>query len=159
MTPPWLPGLVRLADFGGDWDRYLEAAYELYLQDFVRTRPTWEGRALGRKRHPVEGGKEATFWHLVSSGPIEDDRLPDLRRLERIRWPRAIIDHAFETSVLVWENVRRNDQRVCLWLEADDFLVVLAKRPRYSLLWTAYPVDRDHTRRKLRREYENAQKS
>jgi hypothetical protein len=159
MTPPpWLPDLVRLSDHGGDWDRYLGATYEIYRQDFEVSRPTFEGRPLAAKRHPISRGKEATFWHIVSSGPIEEERLPDLRRFERIRWPRAIIDHASEPAVLVWETLRRRDRRVCLWLESTDYLVVLARRSGYDLLWTAYPVDRDHTRRKLRKDYERAQK-
>lgn len=158
MRPTWLPDLVRFVDHDGDWDRYLEATYEIYLQDFVHSKPTFEGRTLALKRHPVSGGKEATFWHLVSSGPIEDDRLPDFRRFERIGWPRAIIDHAADPSVLVWENERRGDRRACLWLPAADYLVVLAKRSTYTLLWTAYPADREHTKRKLRAEYEEARK-
>ncbi len=159
MTPPWLPALVRLADYDGDWDRYLDATYDLYRRDLVLSRPVFEGRRLALKRHPVARGKDATFWHIVSSGPVEDDRLPDLRRFERIRWPRAIIDHTADPAVLIWENVRRRDRRVCLWVPAADYLVVLAKRSTYTLLWTAYPVDREHTRRKLRAEYERAQKS
>lgn len=158
MTPPWLPALVRLADYDGDWDRYLEATYEVYRRDFVFSRPVFEGERLALKRHPVDRGKDATFWHIVSSGPIEDDRLPDLRRFERIGWPRAIIANVSDPAVLVWENVRRSDRRVCLWLPAADYLVVLAKRPTYTLLWTAYPTDRAHTRSKLRKEYEMAKK-
>ena len=61
--------------------------------------------------------------------------------------------------MLAWENVRRSDRRVCLWVPAADYLVVLAKRSAYTLLWTAYPVDREHTRRKLRAEYGRAQNS
>jgi hypothetical protein len=82
----------------------------------------------------------------------------DLRHRE-IGWPRAIIDNASDPAVLVWENVRRSDRRVCLWLPAADYLVVLAKRQTYTLFWTAYPTDREHTRSKLRREYGRAQKS
>ncbi|MNH30689.1 hypothetical protein D3C79_909980 [compost metagenome] len=45
-------------------------------------------KRLGLKRHPVIQGKEATFWHMISEGNDEAERLPDLRRCERIRWPR-----------------------------------------------------------------------
>jgi len=159
MIPLWLPALVRLVDFDGDWDCYLEATYEVYRRDFVLSRAVFGGERLALKRHPVAHGKDATFWHIVSSGSVEDDRLPDLRRFERICWPRAIIDNASDPAVLVWENVRRSDRRVCLWLPGADYLVVLAKRSTYTLLWTAYPTDREHTRSRLRKEYEGAQKS
>lgn len=35
-------------------------------------------------------GKEATFWHMIQEGRIEEDRTPDIRRCERIRWPKPI---------------------------------------------------------------------
>ncbi len=158
MTPPWLPDLVRFEDYGGDWARYLDAAYEVYRRDFVIFKASFEGRRVSLKRHPIHRGKDATFWHIVSSGAVEADRLPDLRRFERIGWPRAIIDHASDPNVLVWENTRRGDRRVCLWLPPADYLVVLAKRSTYTLLWTAYRVEREHTKRKLRKEYEQALK-
>lgn len=43
------------------------------------------------------------------------------------------------------------------WLVASEHvhhLVVLDDRGDYVLLWTAYPVEQDHGRRKLRRRYE-----
>ena len=80
--------------------------------------------------------------------------MPDLRRCERIRWPRPIIDHGAEPVIRVWENERKGERRICLWLENADYLVVLARRRGYVLLWTAYPVTQPHRRRKLLREYE-----
>ena len=94
----------------------------------------------------------------MQEGQIEEDRTPDLRRCERIGWLRAIIDNADDDRVKVWENERTGtkgrERSVLLWLEEEDFLVVLGKRAGYYLLVTAYQTNRDHTRRKLRREYE-----
>jgi hypothetical protein len=89
LPPDWLPELVTLQDYGGDWVRYLEAIYGHFRQDLVLTPPAYPGRRFALKRHPLVQGKEATFWHLISEGRVEADRLPDLRRCERIRWPRA----------------------------------------------------------------------
>jgi hypothetical protein len=99
-------------------------------------------------------GKEATFWHLISEGELESDRLPDLRRCERIRWPRPVIEHTTEPVIKVWENERGSEKRVCLWLESAEYLVVLARRKSYVLIWTAFPVTEAHRKRKLQREYE-----
>jgi hypothetical protein len=107
------------------------------------------------KRHPVIQNKEATFWHLLSEGMIEENRLPDLRRCERIRWPRPIIEHEKDSRIKMWENKRGQEIRICLWLEDREYLVVLAKRTGYILLWTAYPVIENHRKRKLQREYDN----
>lgn len=152
--PTWLPALIRLADSNGDWNRYVEMVYRYFRQDFIRNPLMFAGQPIQLKRHPMEQGKEAVFWHLVSEGEIEADRLPDLRRCERIRWVRPIIEHAATDSVKVWENTRKGEIRICLWCEEAEFLVILAKRSTYYLLWTAYPIVEEHRKRKLRKEYE-----
>jgi hypothetical protein len=159
MTPPpWLPALVTLADHGGDPDAYLAALYGFFTADFITTRPRFRGETLALKRHPMSRGKEATFWHVISEGATEDERLLDMRRCERIRWPRPVIEHEAEPVVRVWKNQRGCDERICLWLEAAEYLIVLARREKYLLLWTAYPVIEPHRKRKLQREYDEASK-
>jgi hypothetical protein len=153
-TPDWLPPLVLLGSHSGNWNHYVEALYRYYKQDFVDSQPVFRGLAVQRKVTPVEQGKEASFWHLISEGKKEADRIPDMRRCERIRWPRPVVEHVDEPSIKVWENKRGRDTRICIWFEAIEYLVVLAVRRGYYLLWTAYPVTRPHTKRNLRREYE-----
>lgn len=154
----WLPEFVLLNDFGGDWQRYLDAVYGIFHQDFIASPPaTFEGKRFALKRHPLEQGKEATFWHLISEGVVEAERLPDLRRCERIRWPRAFIE-AEEHCVRKWRNKRGNDERIVLALDDFSYVVILADRGEYVLLWTAYTIGPEHRREKLRREYEAFQK-
>ena len=158
-TLEWLPPLVLFGDYGGDWDAYLIAIYAYFKQDFVDSKPAFEGRRLGLKRHPLTHGKEATFWHMIQEGGIEDERTPDLRRCERIRWPRPIIEHANAPAVKVWRNQRGREERVCLWFAEEDYLVILADRGDYILPWTAYLVEQPHRKRKLLKEYEDYQRS
>ena len=153
-TLAWLPPLVLLNDHGGDWAAYVEALYAHFRQDFVDSQPLFRGRRLGLKRHPLSQGKEATFWHMTSEGTDEATRTPDLRRCERIRWPRPTIEHADEATVKVWVASRHREDRIHIWLEQDGYLVVLADRGDYLLPWTAFPIEREHTRRKLQKEYE-----
>jgi hypothetical protein len=150
----WLPPLICLPDCGGNWDRYVEALYRHFKRDFVDTHPSFRGVRVSFMRRPMDQGKVATFWHLISEGEVESERLPDLRRCERIRWPRAIIEHPDDASIKVWENERRGDTRICLWLESEEYLVVLGKHKDYRLLLTAYLVRKEHSKRKLQREYE-----
>ena len=152
--PTWLPPLVLLSDYEGDWNRYLNALYSYFESDFLRPRPRFRGQRLGLKRHPLLDGKEATFWHMISEGRSEASRHPDLRRCERIRWPRAVIENADDSAVKVWETTRRQERRICLWLEEQEYLVVLADRRGYLLPWTAYMVTYGHRKRKLREEFE-----
>ena len=157
-APDWLPALITLDQHGGRWDTYEPAVYAVFKADFIDTVPFFRGMRIGLRRHPMYNNREWAFWHVVQEGDVEEDRTPDLRRCERISWLRAIIDHAEDTRVLVWENERRGKRRVLLWLESHDFLVILGPRNgEYAMLLTAYPTDRGHTRRKLQKEYEQAQ--
>lgn len=66
------------------WTKISPAKKEFYL-DFLDSKPVFQGRRLGLKRHPLSQGKEATFWHMISEGTTEEKRTPDFRRCERIR--------------------------------------------------------------------------
>lgn len=152
--PDWLPQLVLFGDCGGDWPRYLEVLYDHFRRDFVNDKPSFQGVKLALKRHPVIDGKEATFWHFISEGDDEAERLPDLRRCERIRWPRPVIEAADSPDVKVWREARAGETRIHLWVESAEYLVVLAERRGYLLPWTAYPVVRDHSKANLRKRWE-----
>lgn len=150
----WLPPLVLFGDYSGNWDAYLDAIYDWFKQDFIDSKPVFQGRRLGLKRHPLTHGKEATFWHMIQEGGVEEDRTPDFRRCERIRWPRPIIENHHDSAIKIWRNQRRNEERVCLWFVREDYLVILADRGDYILPWTAYLVEQPHRQRKLQKEYE-----
>jgi hypothetical protein len=152
-APAWLPPLIYLNDHGGDWQCYVEAVYARFRFDFIDSTPTFQGRRLGLKRYPLSYGKEATFWHFTSTGENEQDRRPDLRRCERIAWPRAVITNAGASSVKQWVEPRGSEPRVHLWLESEDYLLVLADRGEFLLPWTAFVVEHAHSRRKLQQRY------
>ena len=143
-------------DHKGDWPIYMEAIYAIFKNDFVDTKPTFPGRRVGLKRHPITEGKEATFWHFISEGYAEEMRVPDLRRCERIAWPRPIIEAVQSKSVYLWQTARGNEKRIVIALTDFSYVVVLADRGDYVLPWTAYCVERAHRREKLRREYEES---
>ena len=149
-----LPSLVLMEDYQNDWQQYLEAIYQCFCQDFVTSKPYFEDKRFALKKHPMIKGKEATFWHIISEGKVEDERLPDLRRCERIRWPRVIITAHNSGLMKCWRNNRKGEERVVIALEDFSYVVVLADRGNYVLLWTAFCVEREHMRQKLRKEYE-----
>ena len=156
MTQPsWLPDALRYGDFDGDWERFLDAVYQIFELDFKRSRPSYGGRPVAYDSR-MEQGKEAAFWHITSSiDPNTRDRVPDLRRCERIPWPRPMIEHPNDDMLAVWKNKRKRDTRVLLWLEKFDYLVVLTETSRTIVIVTAYCTDRKHTRTKLRKERES----
>mgnify|MGYP001185097925 CR=1 FL=1 len=148
-----LPDLVRLEAFGGDVSRYIEEVYRLFRRDFIASTPMLDGLRVSVRRY-LDNGKEATFWHVTSEGAMEAARTPDLRRCERIRWLRPMIEAADAGVLPRWRNARRaGEERVLIALADFSHLVVLAVRSGYYLLWTAYPIEYDNRRRRLEQEY------
>lgn len=152
----WVPPLILMADHDHTWPDYIDAVYTVFREDFVENQPQFEGRWVRFRRDPIFDGKEAGFWHCTSEGPREDERTPDLRRCERIRWLRAVIEHSTDERVDVWTSDRRGEFRTTLWFN-EEYLIVLADRGRYWQLITAFVTDREHTRRKLRKERDECQ--
>jgi len=155
MSSNWLPPLVYASDYGNNWNTYVRTLYRFFTTDFIESRPELGGQPVNLVNEPLQDGKHVTFWHIISEGPDETSRLPNYRRCERIRWPRPVIEHTEDQGITIWENKRHGQKRVCIWLENADYLVILTKRSKYLLLLTAYPIDEAHTRRKLRKEYED----
>ena len=116
---------------------------------------TFRGLPVKSQYRPPTDGKGYGFWHVISDGPLEADRLPDLRRCERIRWISWIIRMTgSDDRIKWWENKRGTSTHVVLWLESHEFAVVLAKRRGYYLLKTAYNVTKPHRKKSFQKEYE-----
>lgn len=117
------------------------------------------GFVYGVRSDPRDQGKEAGFWHAISEGANELERTPDLRRCERVRWIRAIIEHADVQGVCVWEEMRGSDRRIHIALSDFSYLVVLADRRSYVQFITAFCVEHERQRQKKKDAWERAQKS
>lgn len=148
----WLPDLVEFIN--GDWEKYVEIIYKHFENDFIKSKPDFRGIPVNHRRFPEDNEHHhAAFWHLIQEGKEEKDRVPNLRRCERVRWPRPIIEHEAEDAILVWESERRGKTNICLLFDEVDYLVVLGKRKGYMLLLTAYPIEHANRKRKLLKEY------
>ena len=156
--PDWLPPLIAWNDYNGQWQRYIDAVFAVFYRDFIETQPRFRGEPVKIGKQIIEG-KERTFWHVTSEGDIEANRTPDLRRCARIGWIRPIIEHDGDPAVLAWPTQRGRAVREVLWVQEADFAVILEKRPNCWWLWTVYVTDREHTRKKFAREYEDWLKS
>lgn len=149
----------ELLPFAGEWSNYEDRIYEAFLETFVHATVTFGGCRVTAQRRPETRGKGFSFWHVISEAPSrqnrnEDDRVPDLRRCERIRWIAWAIEHASNGTdgFSWWENQRGSEARVVVWAEPWDFAVVLAKRRDYYVLKTAFCELRPHRRRTFEQE-------
>lgn len=149
MNPP---DLVPLTAFGGDWPAYETELHRIFIAEIARGGIEFEGFRVNCRRLPETAGKWASFWHLVQEGRVEDDRLPDLRRCERIRWVRWVIENAAaHAEIDIWQNTRGTEVNALLWFR-EEYLVVLGQRQGYWLLRTAYCTDKSGRIAQLRKE-------
>lgn len=151
---PWLPPLITVEQYAHDWQRYVDGLYRHFEADFVASRPTCGSRKFGLKRLPIFQNREATFWHLLTEGDIETTRTYDEIRCARIKWPRAIIDAVGTHRLMYWQSTRKGNRYIVLGLPDFSYVVVLADRGKELLLWTAYPVETNHRRKSLEREWQ-----
>jgi len=157
-----LPELVFLGDFGNEWKPYIEAVYEMFRRDFIQSKPRFRGRKIALKRLPLIDGKECTFYHITHKGSDEQNRIPDLRRCERIGWARPVIEECDTWELKVWPQKHGSELRICIWLEREgepDYMVILADRKTHILLWTAFVIEYPHEKRKRQHEYDAYKKA
>lgn len=160
MSTAWLPRILLLEEDDGHWGKYLDRLHLTFVVDFIRSTPTWPGKRVGVKRHPEYDEKSATFWHLISTGEDESERIPDMRRCERISWPRPMIDEFDDAApgtsdcrLVWWKEERRGEWRYLLAPKDFSYLVVVADRGEYVLPWTAFWLEHNHQRKKRERAF------
>lgn len=154
MTPP---ELLLLKTFGGDWKKYENELYKIFKTEIARSGLRFRGLQVKCRRRPETNRRWSAFWHLIQEGPTEEERTPALRRCERIRWIRWIIENATtHPNIDEWKNKRHGKINTLLWYREEYLIVleqrVLEQRENYWLLKTAYCTDKTFRLKQLRRE-------
>ena len=81
------PDLLMLNDYQGNFQNYFQAVYSVFEQDFIKSQPLYDGKKVSAQKHPEVDGIHRTFYHITHEGEDESNRSPDIRRMERIRFP------------------------------------------------------------------------
>lgn len=151
-----IPDLLMLSHHNGDVEIYLEAVYQVYLSEIVNGRLSFLGLPIRCQYKPAYNNKHFGFWHLVSTGKNEEDRIVDFRRCERVGWISFVLQNAYDYSnIHCWENERFGNTHIVLWMHRSQFLVILARRKDYLVLKTAYLVMGDYKIKRLEKEKGN----
>jgi hypothetical protein len=148
------PDLILLEDHSGDFQSYIKNVYSVFANDFLKDKPYFEGQKVTAARYPEVDGMSRTFYHITHEGEDERNRVPDFRRMERIRFPRFKIENVPNDELLVWEKTIKRDVRVHILNVAQSYILVLNKRKGYFMLWTAFYINQKHQMRKKLKEYE-----
>jgi hypothetical protein len=151
--PEWLPDLFPV----NPWtSTTYEALYRLFQKDFVESQPVYKGQTVWFFPEK-EDGKEKIFWHLTTRDEREaGERLPDLRRSERLSWVRPMLNQPECPEALAWDYEEGDGTvKTYVWLENYDFVVILKKYPDSSRrLITSFWLEYSHAKRKLKKKYE-----
>ena len=156
--PEWLPAIVSV---DGMWDDVLAKLYVLFTTDFKGNQLFLNGIVVWYDRRILEGEKyEEGFWHLITKKDKQTgERLLDNRRAERLPWCRPVIECSDKPEIKIWNNREGSNKiRTYVWLENFDYVVILEKHNRkfglIMFLITAYHLDGESSRRKMRKKYE-----
>lgn len=153
------PDLIYFEDYYGNFNDYFAAVYAVFENDFIRRQPRYEGLKVVVRKYPEVDGMHRTFYHITHEGEDENNRQPDFRRMERIRYPKFVVEQNQHPEILIWKNKRGKDERILLFNHGENYIVVLTERKEFYLFITAYVVDTEHRKRSLIKEYEAYKKA
>lgn len=160
-----LPSLICLEDYDNDFDVYLDKVYSSFQEDFLYSLPMfrYDPSEIHINSRPYTNDKEFTFWHIVSEGGIENERIPNLRRCERIKYSRYLIENYDSVNCKIWEKdvlaKKSREKRIHISTSDFSFIIVLSKlnilnQKSKRTLITAFYVEREYQRKKYKSDYE-----
>ena len=152
-------------------DTLFDFLYQFFCRDFVTNRTHLNGTIYINPRSWLkEDGKERDFWHLTSRDEkyhvregnryvVKKERVPDLRRSERIEWVKRIITQHNHQEIKFFyhrETNKKKDIRLYLWAYDSDFVVILQKLGKSkSFLVTSFYIDYQQKRDLFNRRYDS----
>ena len=129
QKPKWISPIIELTSFNGDAVKYLDHLFSIFKKDFIDKPCKLDGKVIVFDKRLLNG------------------------KPERLPWIKGIIENQHDTVVLSWRNDRDGEKRLLLFLESEDFLVVLGEKKTVFILITAIYVDNPAQKAKLLKEY------
>lgn len=173
MTPHWVPPLMSQI-VNETFAHYEDRLYAVFENDFIVSHPHYRGLPVHvRRREEESDGKWAGFVHITTEEDHETgQRMTDMDRCERIRYPRPSIDYCEECpscsytqceKPLIWEEDWRNRTRVHILVRPERYLVILEPHPEkerpYCMLVTAYYLNYESSYNGQLRRYDRAKRA
>ena len=151
-----LPALIELENFEGNPKIYIDHLYSIFQDDFINSQPTLVGKNVIIGNQKIEDGKEMVFWHITSKGGTKhEERLPDMRRCERLPWIKFSIENLTNIDgLLFWEQPDNRAGNFIIYLEKHDFVIILKKLDYVYILITAHHIDYPRKKNQLLKDYE-----
>jgi hypothetical protein len=167
----WIPNIIELSAFGGDWTAYDDYLYSVFVRDFINSTITFNGKPVKIRRYPIQCDREQSYFHITnkdsSIGSTDpNDRIPDMRRCERIEWIKLFIEN-FDcnngcpdcTGIKVWSEPYKGNKRWHFLFKEYKFLVIIEERKEYNLLISGFYIFNDRVMGQKLRRYERFKNS
>lgn len=132
----------------------IEARYSVFKRDYLDDPPTvFFPKRLIVNTTITEDGREEAFHHLTTTGKA-GARQHDPHRCSRITWGRPVIQNRRDQHIKRWRIKQNGENRLKIAFHDFSFLIVLAEENRRVRLVTAFYPHRQHSRDKIRKEWE-----
>ena len=155
--PDWLPLPLDYNSYSGNWEKFVNDAYDIFLKDFYQNQTFYNKSPIDFDK-TEHNGKFEGFWH-ITQGQDKNDKPESefLRRTERIGWVSPIIKNFNDINVKIRPEKSGREINIQIWLwnvENQGYLVVLRKGKKNGyFIKTAYPTNRPRTRKKLLKKF------
>jgi hypothetical protein len=134
-----LPEIIELNNHNGNIDEYEGVIHKCYLDIFRNPEIFFNGKQVLPIKYPIQHkGRHWTFSHMTSNGKIEDEREYDLRRCERVPWVKPILQNLNNPVLKIWKQRRNSKNRIAIWHEKENFMIVLEERGKIYVLVTTF---------------------
>ena len=152
--PAWLPNMINV---DGVWEEVLKRLYLIFEKDFILDKCHFRDLHIVWDTRKLDNQYDEGFWHLITREDNKiKDRLLDTPRARRLSWCKPTIEHETDSIIKVW-NYHESNNRIntYIWLEYFDYLVIVQNRRNVFFLVTAFYIEGDSSRKRLRVKFDN----
>ena len=136
--------------------------YSAFKEDLGGYTPTIQGKRVVLANRTLYKGKEETFWHITQRRTGGDGAHTRFTADgERIVWICPILTSVGSRGIKVWLQNRQNKKgeaqdRVAVALSDFSYLIILRETAKCFHIITAYPLEQEHSRNKMKKQYEES---
>lgn len=142
-----------------NYKKYEDDLYQILKQDFVDHEVIFLGKRVYLDFNKIENGKSDTFFHVVCG---DKKAYPNFRRMERIKFPRQIIENYNECTsciesckIKMFYKKIKGKHRYHLFSKEYRYMVVLEDEGKRMKLVTSFYVDKGYMLHNYDNDYKN----
>lgn len=147
----FLPPVIKNT---GDWNAFIDTAYQAYQNDFIVNPPVFMGKRVVVDKRILDGKYMEGFWHVVQRDMRGGaHRYPDFQRVERISWIKPLMENPAAEGVEYRSCLEgKREIRHYILAPSRNYVVILGEKKRALFLVTAFCMNRSFADRPVFRQ-------